>query len=722
MEWLKKEVSPELVKSISKAYSCDLLTASIFARRGITEGEDILYYLEDDLRYQHSPFLFARMEDAVDRIIHAKEEGEKVLVSGDKDVDGITSTALLVAELRSMGIDVSWKVPVGDDAYGLTLEKVEKFAADYGTLIITVDCGISNNKEIARACELGIDVIVTDHHDIPSESEALPSLSDLCIILNPKMGDYVFKNISGCAVVYKLVSALRFSRHDFYKQEICLLNVRPLVDNSWSIECLKIVNGINVGTLNETIVSGVLSFSQTRLGTFLRGQQIFVWDAQLQTRQLQKIFGTGIEFNLYDIRNDIAKVIPSSSGLSLLKLKEISRIAKYQETPVTELDCFYNLFVTFMQKQLSLAFPQTVKQDAYDLQLVALSTLSDIMPLKNENRIFVKQGLKSINAKDVRPGLLELIVQLGLTQKRIGSTEISWNITPVINAAGRLGDAALAVELFMNENPAKRTEIAKQIAGLNEQRKILGDEAWDAMHIQAADSVEIYNKNLCVVIDTENLIHRGVSGILASRLMQTHKVPAIVVTMAETIHGVAVGSLRTTRGLNATEFLDNFSDLFISYGGHNAAAGFSFEQSKTEEFIERLKVLSRTIELENADERLIIDAEIPFDFMTPDLLKRVDAFEPYGMDNPELRFLVKKAKIITANIVGNTEKKHLKLTLQCGKYKWPAIYWRAADLLGNDFSLNDTIDAVFTVSRNTFNGTETTQMIITDIKRGNKEV
>ncbi|MCR4714808.1 MAG: DHH family phosphoesterase, partial [Treponemataceae bacterium] len=163
-EWNKKPVAKEIIHELNERYGCDPLTASILARRQVTKGKDILYYMEDDKRFLHNPFLFTQMEDAIDRILDAAEEKEKVLVFGDRDVDGITSTTLIYEYLISLGIDASWKVPSGDEQYGLTIKAVEDFAASYGTLIITVDCGIRNNAEIAKAAELGVDVIVLDHH------------------------------------------------------------------------------------------------------------------------------------------------------------------------------------------------------------------------------------------------------------------------------------------------------------------------------------------------------------------------------------------------------------------------------------------------------------------------------------------------------------------------------------------------------------------------------
>ena len=289
MDWEKKDIAPELVKNLAAKYGCDLLTASILARRGVTEGEDLLYYLENDPRHLRNPFDLPNMEDAVDRILAAKEEGEKVLVFGDRDVDGITSASMLTAFLARTGLDVSWRIPMGDEPYGLSLTAVEEFAGNDGTLIITVDCGISNTAEVARAAELGVDVVVTDHHTPP---ETLPGALAL---VNPKLpgSRYPFKHLAGCGVAYKLIAALRFAlKSGIYGQPICLLNIQP-VNDAYSIEIAKMRNLSVVDKLNETVIPGMLGISETRLPAFLEGQHIVSWDAPLQRKMLAKIFGGG---------------------------------------------------------------------------------------------------------------------------------------------------------------------------------------------------------------------------------------------------------------------------------------------------------------------------------------------------------------------------------------------------------------------------------------------
>lgn len=705
-EWFKKQISKTQVESVSKKYSLDPITASIMVRRGITGGRDILYYIEDDLRFQHSPFMFAAMEDAVDRILDAKEENEKVLIFGDRDVDGVTSTTVLYDCLSSMGIDVSYKLPGGDDAYGLSMQAVEEFAANYGSLIITVDCGISNNAEIAKAAELGLDVIVVDHHNAP---ETLPSPA---IIIDPKTENsgYPFPDISGCAVVYKLVSAIRFSQSSWYKQDVTLLNVNK--ENS-AVECVKVRNLVPVSRLTQTIDQNTASLSDTNLPSYLQGQLLLAWDAKTLSKDLQSLFGDGAQFNLVDIREEAAKLFPKFASMTLTQLKGMSKMAKYGDHEPTEIGGFYNIFVTWVQKSLAKDFPSFAQAEEKDLQLVALAALADIMPMKNENRIFVKNGLKSINSGRIRPGLRELMAELNLTGKRINSIDLSWVVVAHLNAAGRLGQPELAAKLFITDSQNERLETAKQIIELNAERKQLCVDAWNYAGIQAKASIPLHSNKLCVVIDER--INRGVSGILAGRLVSTYNVPAMAVTIVD---GIAIGSMRSCRDYDVTQFLNKMDDLFINHGGHNFAAGFSFKRERLAEFEERIKTLSSEIKLgDTKDTGGDIDAEIPAQYLTPALLDISDRFEPYGEENPQLLFMAKNIRVASGQRMGKGEKMHLKITVDCGKYKWPCIFWNEGERLGRDFNVGDRVDFIFRVERNVFNRIETPQINLVDIKK-----
>ncbi len=703
--WVKKDIDREAVRLMAKKLRCKPLAASILVRRGITEGEDALFFLEDDPRFMHSAFLFKDMEKAVDRVLRAKDEGEKVLIFGDRDVDGITGTAILYNALTELGIDVAARVPTGDEPYGLTIEAVETFQAAYGSLIITVDCGISCIKEIARANELGVDVVVLDHHTPP---DILP---EAAAIINPHVegSGYPFKNLCGCAVAWKFITALRFGMTEMYKQSVCLLNVRPLND-AYCVEVIKTVNMTERERISEVLVPGMVDFQHTRLPAVLEGQHIFVWDGAMQKRQLEMIFGPSIEFNFLDISEEIAAEIPSLSSMSLLKLKEYSKISRYMDKGTSEIESFFNIFVTFVQKKTA-AFTE---REERELQLVALGTIADIMPLKNENRILVRRGIASINRAPV-PGLFELLSLQDLAGKELTSTDLSWRVTPILNAAGRMGSPEKALRLLLTGVPQdERQKLAVLIVAMNEKRRELEKETWITAEPLAYESFKRNFERIAFAAGTE--INRGITGLTAARMSRHFSAVSVAVSIKE--DGTAVGSMRSSGGVNLKAILELCSDLFSDYGGHAFAAGFTVKEGCLKALEERIHSIAEDLEVpeENPDDVIAIDAELPHECVTPELLDIADCFEPFGEGNAPLQFLVRGVKIIDAAIIGKTGE-HVKLTLDCGKFKWPALYWNAAERCGRDFAIKDRIDAVFRVSKNFFNGAVTPQMIITDLQR-----
>lgn len=705
--WTKKPVTKQQIDPLCSKYNISQILASILVRRNITEGKDILYYLEEDLRFQHNPFDFNNMEDAVERIIQAKEENEKVLIFGDSDVDGVTSTAILYDYLVKLGIDVQWRLPLEDDPYGLSEKAVKDFAEQEGTLIITVDCGISNFEEIKLANKLGIDVIVTDHHNPPEE------LPEAIIILDPKTSDsgYNFHHISGAAVAYKLVSALRFYETDFYNAEICLFNITEDTENKcYDIDCLKVRNLAKVKELHEKIIPGKTSIYDLKLPYFLQGQLIYVWDAPKIKNLLKDIFGSGIEFNLNDLKTDISRIMPALSGKTSEQLKGLSLIGKYIEEECTVINSLYNLYVTYCKKIIASAKPQQLIDEKKDLQLVALAALADIMPMKDENRIFVKNGISSIKKDRPRPGLSELINKLKINIDAINSTDLSWTLIPALNAAGRMGQSNLSLQLLISQDPKEREILANKIYDLNEARKDSVAQSIYTIHDKAEESLKDYENKLCITVD--ECIPQGVTGNIATRLMQDFGVPAIAITFS---NDICVGSIRTCRGFIATSFLDSFGDFFINHGGHNCAAGFSFHKDRLSEFISKAKETIHTVELEEEKNDVDVDAELPPEFITPQVFSLLDAFEPFGAENSELIFMTSGFKLCDAMLVGKKEPQHLKLTFDTGKYKIPAMFWSQGDRLKKDIIVGQNYDILYTMSRNYFNGISTNQIIIKEL-------
>ena len=723
--WIKSAVTKQQVEPLCTKYGMDQILASIFVRRGITQGKDILYFLEDDLRFEHNPFLFNSMEDAVERINQAEEEGEKILIFGDRDVDGITSTTILYDYLKARGIDVRCRLPLENEAYGLSKRAIDEFAAEDGTLIITVDCGISNLEEIDYAVNLGIDVIVTDHHNAPAE------LPPAVVIIDPKIEDsgYPFKDISGAAVAYKLVSALRFSHSDFYNSEICIMEVegneslggasRVSANPSNSanpdeikISCVKIRNLVKVKELCETIVPGKTSIYDLKLPYFLQGQVIYAWNAAQTKTLLAQIFGSGIEFSIYDLQSEIIKVITSLRGKTSAQVHSISTIAKYSEEQTTVLDSLFNLYVTYCKKLIDSQNKGAAENQQKDLQLTALAAIADIMPLKDENRILVKNGIASIKKNGPRTGLAELFTELKISVPAITSTDLSWTVTPALNAAGRLGQADLALSLLISESPLERNKLAKKIYELNEQRKNLVNQGMYKIKDSVTTSIQENNSKLCVIVNEE--LHAGITGNIASRLMQEHNLPSIIVTKCDDVYK---GSMRSCRGLITTSFLAAFGDFFINYGGHNAAAGFSFAQTNLELFNKKIKEILPSINLEEENLDINIDAEIPPEYLTPQTFDILDKMEPFGAENQELLLATKNVKVVDAMIQGKKEPLSLKLVFEFGKYKFPGMFFGQAERLGRDITVGQSYDILYTIVRNYFNGNSTPQLRIKEVRK-----
>lgn len=707
INWNKTPVTSSQIQPLCSKYNIDQILASIFVRRGVTDGKDILYYLEEDLRFQNEPFMLPNMDDAVERIVQAMEEGEKILIFGDSDVDGVTSTAILYHYLKKAGAQVQWRLPMDDEAYGLSIAAVDDFASQEGTLIITVDCGISNNVEVAHANDLGIDVIVTDHHNPPE------NLPEAIVVIDPKLPEsiYPFKDISGAAVAYKLVSALRYATTDFYNSELCILELTEnQTHNCVEVDCVKIKNNVRVKTLHEVIRPGITSIYDLKLPYFLQGQLIYTWDVTYTRNLLKNLFGSGIEFNLNDLHQMISTAIPALQSKSAKELTNLSLIAKYIEDEKSVINSLYNLYVSFCKKTINSKNPDFVADEKYDLQLVGLAALADIMPMKNENRIFVKNAILSIKKDKPCKGLAELFAKLKINCDIITSTDLSWAVIPALNAAGRLGQPDVALKLLISESGEERQMLADRIVELNEERKNLVQTTVFQVHDKAQQSVAEHQNKLCVVVD-EN-IHQGLTGLFAAKLMSDFGVPAIAVTFN---NDICIGSIRSNRSFIATDYLDTFGDFFINHGGHNAAAGFSFERHKLEEFLGKIQLSLPRINLTEENSTVNIDAELPVSFLTPEIFNLLDIFEPYGNDNEELVFFSKQIKVIDAMKVGKKDPMHLKLTFECGKFKFPGMYWGQGNRLNSDIKIGNSYDILFTMNKNYFNGVSTNQLIIKEL-------
>ena len=203
-KWIIKKDDSETVRKISAGLGVTELTAKILVHRGITEVDDAKIFLNPETAPFYNPFEMLGMRDAVDRIIIAIEGGEKICVYGDYDVDGMSASAILTRTLKKLGANVENYIPARSEGYGLNIPALKKISAGGATLLITVDCGISNEKEISAVSDK-LDVIVTDHH-LP----ALDKVTSAVAVIDPNQLDcnYPEKNLCGAGVAFKLSQAL----------------------------------------------------------------------------------------------------------------------------------------------------------------------------------------------------------------------------------------------------------------------------------------------------------------------------------------------------------------------------------------------------------------------------------------------------------------------------------------------------------------------------------
>ncbi|MGE4584179.1 MAG: single-stranded-DNA-specific exonuclease RecJ [Sphaerochaeta sp.] len=707
MVWRKSSVSSQEIRRLHEQYGLDLLCSSILVRRGQTTSDQVKFFLENELTYLHNPFLFDDMEEVVDRITDAVSEGEKVRVFGDRDVDGITSTALLVEELRRMGLDASYQLPEGDDPYGMTISGVELAHADDVTLIITVDCGISSFAEIAHAHNLGIDTIVLDHH---ISGEALPPA---LAIIDPKMpgSGYPFEHLAGCGVVAKVIWALRFSKTEFYREECILLHAQPGHDTV-IIQAMRIENLLVIDRVIEEINPGLIAPSQSKALAFLSaGLPILVLDAPTELAQLRRAFGKQVDIHLMDMRPEMEAVMPVVKGRGLFTLANLSRAIKYSPFGRDELQVLYTLFTAYCMKR----YPALDAEYESILDLVAIGTIADLMPMEDENRLMVRRGLKVLR-EGRRQSLLPLFSMQNLLGKQLSTSDVSWQISPVINASGRMGKPSVALNMLLSADLGTAEELAGELMRLNKERQKLGEDAWDRLLAKAKDSFEATGSKLVVVEDAS--LSRGITGVMASRLLKQFNAPALVLA---TVGDERVSaSMRSPDYFNSREFLSRFSDLFLDFGGHACAGGFSMEIDKLAVFKRRVMDEIDTMDCmpEELEEELVIDCTLPEAFMTPDLIKVVEFFEPYGEKNAPLVMLMEGARIEDIQYLNNKGggAQHLKLTLSFGQYKWPALFWKAGDRVGTDFDTGSVVDVAFRLGRNYFRSQESLQLTVLDLK------
>lgn len=346
------------------------------------------------------------------------------------------------------------------------------------------------------------------------------------------------------------------------------------------------------------------------------------------------------------------------------------------------------------------------------LDLLALSIASDIVPITGENRILAFYGLKQINSNP-SPGLKGILEVCGLLDKEITISDIVFKIGPRINASGRMKLATEVVQLLVSNNVAFVKEKSDTINEYNNDRKDLDRNITDeAIALIAAD--ERYATRKSIVVHKPDW-HKGVIGIVASRLSEEFYKPSIVLTNS---NGLASGSARSVSGFDIYKAIDSCRDLLENFGGHMYAAGLSMKEENIIPFTERLeKYVSENILEEQTYPQIEIDAVLEFKDITPKFFRVLKQFGPFGPGNMKPIFASKKVfDYGTSRLVGK-EQEHLKLELidSSSENVMNGIAFRMHEYNNHLKALNP-LDICYTIEENTFNGNTSIQLMIRDIK------
>ncbi|MBQ9046072.1 MAG: single-stranded-DNA-specific exonuclease RecJ [Oscillospiraceae bacterium] len=554
-DWKIPYAQPEIPEALCAAGYAPLLAAMLHVR-GIDTPEQARAFLHGDESQLHDPMLLKGMDRAVERLRRAIETGEAVAVFGDYDVDGITSTCVLTDYLRSRGLQVRAYIPDRiSEGYGLNPEAVRRLHAHGVTLIVSVDCGITAIEETALANTLGMDVIITDHHECGGGI-----VPDAAAVVDPKQPACTYPNpgLAGVGVAFKLLCAIE----------------------GGSTEMLR----------------------------------------------------------------------------------------RYAD-------------------------------------LVAIGTVADVMPLEGENRFLVAEGLRRINT-DPRPGIRALLEESGAGERTVTATTIGFTLAPRINAAGRLGETAIAAKLLLTEDPGDAMFYARSLCDLNRRRQALEQQIWD----EASERAGVFDLTQPLVLDSDEW-HQGVIGIAASRLSEAFHLPTVMIRFDG---DRGKGSCRSFGGFNLYQALSACSDLLEGFGGHALAAGLTIRRENIAAFRTAFAAYYR----ENpATELPTLSCDLRISdpgLLSMDNVAALQLLEPCGTANPRPLLAITAARLQSVTPIGGG--KHLRLTLLKAGQLFDCVFF-SCTLDALTVRPGDWVDAAFCPQINEFRGRSSVQLLISDIRR-----
>lgn len=535
----------------------------VLLTRGLHEPQAAKEFLHTPLSELPPPHGLRGLQKAVDLLAPAIEQGRVIGVAGDYDADGVTASALMVEFLRQAGARVVWELPHRvQDGYGFSPAVAQRLAQAGAQIVVTVDCGTSDHEGVAAAQELGMQVVVSDHHQVPPGP-----LVTAEAVINPQRDDCGFCcHLAGVGVAFYLAAGLRAALRD--------------------------------------------------MGWF-KGKQ---------------------EPNLRD-----------------------------------------------------------------SLDLVAVGTCADVVPLLDHNRVLVREGLKVLN-EGKRPGL-KALVDTGRMRPPLNARDVSFGLAPRLNAAGRMDSAAPALELLLTHDSAQAKALAAELDKINRQRQRLEQGILAQALSLVKESPELAQAS-CLVLAGEGW-HRGVLGIVASRMAERFNRPALLLSVE---NGKAVGSGRSVEGFHLQKALASLSHLLTHYGGHAQAVGCTLPTKAVDELGRGLNDLAAGALPEPGQPKpLNLEAEATIGDLGFEALDALENLAPFGQGNPEPVLACFGARVENVGVVG---EKHLKLRLAQDGRLAQAIGFGMAELA---LKAGELVDVAFIPRASSYGGRHL-ELVIEDVR------
>ncbi|MEK7096392.1 MAG: single-stranded-DNA-specific exonuclease RecJ [Patescibacteria group bacterium] len=391
--------------------------------------------------------------------------------------------------------------------------------------------------------------------------------------------------------------------------------------------------------------------------------------------------------------------IPEAAGVINPKLRVNKNVTEYCGCGVV-----YKLITGLSNK-----FPEIdEKFIKWNLDLAAISTISDMVPLVKNNRVMAKYGLVVIS-KTKNLGLKELLAAAGIDPGKINTYTVGFQIGPRINTPGRIDHGVRSLELLITEDKMEAKELAVWLNEKNIERQ----EQMDKVYAEAENIIEKneYQKNNIIILAGD--WPKGIIGPPASKLVEKYSRPVIIFSESKKEYS---GSARSVVGVNIISLLDKASDLLLKYGGHSGAAGLSVTKNNYEIFSKRLTEISaKEINPEQLIKKLKIDAEINIEDLNRKLYKTLEQLEPFGLGNPRPVFLLSAVTFNQLRLVGGT-KKHLSSYIGKKSQRIKTIFFNFDNISYFDSS-GELYDIVFSIDEDNWNGREDISLNIIDIRK-----